>query len=66
ELEFIHRSCSRRVQSKRIFHNSILIATNSSHLIVPFLSIQDHLKDKVKEFFHNEYELCVEFSSLIR
>ncbi|CAN1152076.1 hypothetical protein LINPERHAP2_LOCUS18518, partial [Linum perenne] len=64
ELEFIHRSCSTLGYRPNVFSTTLshLIATNSSHLIVPFLSIRERLKDKVEEFFHCEYELCVEFT----
>ncbi|CAN1152077.1 Prolyl 3-hydroxylase 1, partial [Linum perenne] len=67
ELEFIHRSCSTLGYRPNVFSTTLshLIATNSSHLIVPFLSIRERLKDKVEEFFHCEYELCVEFTGLI-
>ncbi|CAN0876802.1 Prolyl 3-hydroxylase 1 [Linum grandiflorum] len=67
ELQFIHRSCSTVGYRPNVFSTTLshLIATNSSHLIIPFLSIRDRLKDKVEEFFHCEYELCVEFTGLI-
>ncbi|CAL1408479.1 unnamed protein product [Linum trigynum] len=67
ELEFIHRSCSTVGYRPNVFSTTLshLIATNSPHLIIPFLSIRDRLKEKVEEFFGCEYELSVEFTGLI-
>nr|XP_043626230.1 uncharacterized protein LOC122597730 isoform X1 [Erigeron canadensis] len=67
ELEFIHKSCSTIGYRQNVFSTTLshLIATNSSHLILPFIPIREKLKEKVEEFFGCEYELFVEFTGLI-
>ncbi|KAK8516762.1 hypothetical protein V6N11_007527 [Hibiscus sabdariffa] len=67
ELEFIHKSCSTIGYRPNVFSTTLshLLATNSSHLIIPFLPIRDRLKEKVEEFFGCEYELVTEFTGLI-
>ncbi|XP_021293551.1 uncharacterized protein LOC110423608 isoform X4 [Herrania umbratica] len=67
ELEFIHRSCSTVGYRPNVFSTTLshLIATNSPHLIIPFLPIRDRLKEKVEEIFGCEYELVTEFTGLI-
>ncbi|KAF8389678.1 hypothetical protein HHK36_024197 [Tetracentron sinense] len=67
ELEFIHKSCSTVGYRPNVFSTTLshLIATNSSHLIFPFVSIRERLKEKAEEFFGCEYELFVEFTGLI-
>ncbi|KAF6144572.1 hypothetical protein GIB67_006064 [Kingdonia uniflora] len=67
ELEFIHKSCSTVGYRPKVFSTTLshLIATNSAHLIIPFVSIRERLRDKAEEFFGCEYELFVEFTGLI-
>ncbi|PPD73112.1 hypothetical protein GOBAR_DD29984 [Gossypium barbadense] len=67
ELEFIHKSCSTIGYRPNVFSTTLshLIATNSAHLIIPFLPIRDRLKEKVEETFGCEYELVTEFTGLI-
>ncbi|KAF7808505.1 Prolyl 3-hydroxylase 1 [Senna tora] len=67
ELEFIHKSCSTVGYRPNVFSTTLshLIATNSFHLIIPFVRIRERLKDKLEEFFGCEYELFVEFTGLI-
>ncbi|KAK4261845.1 hypothetical protein QN277_004789 [Acacia crassicarpa] len=67
ELEFIHKSCSTVGYRPNVFSTTLshLIATNSSHLIIPFIPIRERLKDKLEEFFGCEYELFIEFTGLI-
>ncbi|KAJ8760435.1 hypothetical protein K2173_015102 [Erythroxylum novogranatense] len=67
ELEFIHKSCGTVGYRENVFSTTLshLIATNCHHLVVPFVSIRERLKDKVEEFFGCEYELFVEFTGLI-
>ncbi|KAL3650650.1 hypothetical protein CASFOL_007053 [Castilleja foliolosa] len=67
ELEFIHKSSSTvgyrpNVLSTTLLH---LVATNSAHLIIPFIPIRERLREKVEEHFGCEYELFVEFTGLI-
>lgn len=45
---------------------SHLIATNSAPFLIPFVPIRERLKEKVEHFFGCEYELCIEFTGLIR
>ncbi|KAJ9563706.1 hypothetical protein OSB04_008866 [Centaurea solstitialis] len=68
ELEFIHKSCSTIGYRENVFSTTLshLIATNSPHLILPFIPIREKLKEKVEEFFGCEYELFIEFTGLIR
>ncbi|WOH13258.1 hypothetical protein DCAR_0832767 [Daucus carota subsp. sativus] len=67
ELEFIHKSCSTTGYRSNVFSTTLshLIATNSSQLIIPFVSIRERLKEKVEEFFGCEFELFIEFTGLI-
>ncbi|KAL2541368.1 2-oxoglutarate (2OG) and Fe(II)-dependent oxygenase superfamily protein [Abeliophyllum distichum] len=67
ELEFIHKSCCTVGYRQNVFSTTLshLIATNSSHLIIPFVPIRERLKEKVEEYFGCEYELFVEFTGLI-
>lgn len=67
ELEFIHRSCCTLGYRPNVLSTTLphLFATNSSHLIMPFIPIRDTLKEKVEEHFGCEYELFVEFTGLI-
>ncbi|XP_027342120.1 uncharacterized protein LOC113854956 isoform X3 [Abrus precatorius] len=67
ELEFIHKSCSSVGYRPNVFSTTLshLIATNSSHFIIPFILIRERLKDKLEEFFKCEYELFIEFTGLI-
>ncbi|XP_073279902.1 uncharacterized protein [Primulina huaijiensis] len=67
ELEFIHKSCCTVGYRPNVFSTTLshLIATNSPHLIMPFVPIREKLKEKVEEFFGCEYELFVEFTGLI-
>ncbi|XP_022724939.1 uncharacterized protein LOC111281460 isoform X1 [Durio zibethinus] len=67
ELEFIHKSCSTVGYRPNVFSTTLshLIATNSAHLILPFLPLRDRLKEKVEEIFGCEYELVTEFTGLI-
>ncbi|XP_075483363.1 uncharacterized protein LOC142523441 isoform X2 [Primulina tabacum] len=67
ELEFIHKSCCTVGYRPNVFSTTLshLIATNSPHLIMPFVPIRENLKEKVEEFFGCEYELFVEFTGLI-
>ncbi|KAJ4710153.1 2-oxoglutarate (2OG) and Fe(II)-dependent oxygenase superfamily protein [Melia azedarach] len=67
ELEFIHKSCSTVGYRPNVFSTTLshLVATNSSHFIIPFVPIRERLKEKVEEFFGCEYELVVEFTGLI-
>ncbi|XP_010534179.1 PREDICTED: uncharacterized protein LOC104809799 [Tarenaya hassleriana] len=67
ELEFIHKSCSTVGYRPNVFSTTLshLIATNSAHLIVPFVSIRERLKEKVEEAFGCEFELFIEFTGLV-
>ncbi|KAG2701748.1 hypothetical protein I3760_06G058200 [Carya illinoinensis] len=67
ELEFIHKSNSTVGYRPNVFSTTLshLIATNSPHLLMPFVPIRESLKEKVEEFFGCEYELFVEFTGLI-
>ncbi|KAH9745984.1 procollagen-proline 3-dioxygenase [Citrus sinensis] len=67
ELELIHKSCSTVGYRPNVFSTTLshLIATNSSHFIVPFVPIRERLKEKVEEFFGCEFELVIEFTGLI-
>ncbi|KAF9625328.1 hypothetical protein IFM89_021698 [Coptis chinensis] len=67
ELEFIHKSCSTIGYRPNVFSTTLshLIATNCGHLVLPFVSIRERLKDKMEEFFGCEFELFVEFTGLI-
>ncbi|KAI3976963.1 hypothetical protein MKX01_008821 [Papaver californicum] len=67
ELEFIHKSCCTVGYRPNVFSTTLshLIATNCGHLLMPFVSIRERLKDKVEEFFGCEYELFIEFTGLI-
>ncbi|KAI3818366.1 hypothetical protein L1987_12171 [Smallanthus sonchifolius] len=67
ELEFIHKSCSTIGYRQNVFSTTLshLIATNSPHLILPFIPLREKLKEKVEEFFGCEYELFIEFTGLI-
>ncbi|CAN6933290.1 hypothetical protein Bca4012_100970 [Brassica carinata] len=67
ELEFIHRSCSTVGYRPNVFSTTLshLIATNSPHLLIPFVSIRERLKEKMEETFGCEYELFIEFTGLI-
>ncbi|KAI3848346.1 hypothetical protein MKW98_005726 [Papaver atlanticum] len=67
ELEFIHKSCCAVGYRPNVFSTTLshLIATNCGHLLIPFVSIRERLKDKVEEFFGCEYELFIEFTGLI-
>ncbi|XP_039066820.1 uncharacterized protein LOC120212667 isoform X1 [Hibiscus syriacus] len=62
-----YTSCSAVGYRPNVFSTTLshLIATNSAHLITPFLPIRDRLKEKVEEFFGCEYELATEFTDLI-
>ncbi|KAK3003235.1 hypothetical protein RJ639_018950, partial [Escallonia herrerae] len=53
ELEFIHKSSSTVGYRPNFFSTTLshLIATNSPHLIMPFVPIRERLKEKVEEFF---------------
>ncbi|XP_021821118.1 uncharacterized protein LOC110762745 isoform X2 [Prunus avium] len=67
ELEFIHKSNCTVGYRPHVFSTTLshLIATNSAHLIMPFVPIRERLKEKVEEFFGCHYELFVEFTGLI-
>ncbi|KAL5763014.1 hypothetical protein ACOSP7_019278 [Xanthoceras sorbifolium] len=67
ELEFIHKSCSTVGYRPNVFFTTLphLVATNCTHLIFPFVSIREKLKEKLEEFFGCEYELVIEFTGLI-
>ncbi|KAL1223648.1 hypothetical protein V5N11_033888 [Cardamine amara subsp. amara] len=67
ELEFIHKSCSTVGYRPNVFSTTLshLIATNSPHLIIPFVSIRERLKEKMEETFGCEYELFIEFTGVI-
>ncbi|KAM0013995.1 putative procollagen-proline 3-dioxygenase [Helianthus debilis subsp. tardiflorus] len=67
ELDFIHKSCSTIGYRQSVFSTTLshLIATNSPHLIMPFIPLREKLKEKVEEFFGCEYELFIEFTGLI-
>ncbi|XP_071735743.1 uncharacterized protein [Rutidosis leptorrhynchoides] len=67
ELEFIHKSSSTIGYRQNVFSTTLshLIATNSPHLILPFIPIREKLKEKVEEFFGCEFELVIEFTGLI-
>uniref|UniRef100_A0A7N0TG64 Prolyl 4-hydroxylase alpha subunit Fe(2+) 2OG dioxygenase domain-containing protein n=1 Tax=Kalanchoe fedtschenkoi TaxID=63787 RepID=A0A7N0TG64_KALFE len=64
ELEFIHKSCCTIGYRPGVLSTTLshLIATNCSHLILPFVRIRERLKDKVEDFFGCEFELFVEFT----
>ncbi|GKV27276.1 hypothetical protein SLEP1_g36463 [Rubroshorea leprosula] len=68
ELEFIHKSCCTVGYRPYVFSTTLshLVATNSAHLILPFVPIRERLKEKIEEFFGCEYELVIEFTGLIR
>ncbi|KAG7589329.1 Prolyl 4-hydroxylase alpha subunit [Arabidopsis suecica] len=67
ELEFIHKSCSTIGYRPNVFSTTLshLIATNSPHLIIPFVSIRERLKETIEETFGCEFELFIEFTGLI-
>ncbi|KAL3510336.1 hypothetical protein ACH5RR_029737 [Cinchona calisaya] len=67
ELEFIHKSNCTVGYRPNVFSTTLshLIATNSSHLIMPFVPIREKLKEKVEEYFGCQYELVIEFTGLI-
>ncbi|XP_068659759.1 uncharacterized protein [Aristolochia californica] len=67
ELEFVHKSCSTVGYRPNVFSTTLshLIATNSSHLILPLVPIRERVKEKVEEFFGCEFELFIEFTGLI-
>ncbi|WJX46950.1 procollagen-proline 3-dioxygenase [Trifolium repens] len=67
ELEFIHKCSSTVGYRPNVFSTTLshLIATNSSHFIIPFIPIRERLKDKLEEFFKCEFELFIEFTGLI-
>ncbi|XP_022942570.1 uncharacterized protein LOC111447569 isoform X2 [Cucurbita moschata] len=67
ELEFIHKSCCTVGYRPYVFSTTLLhlVVSNSAHLIMPFVSIRERLKEKAEEFFGCEYELFVEFTGLI-
>lgn len=67
ELEFIHKSCCTVGYRPNVFSTTLLhlVATNSAHLIMPFVPIRERLKEKAEEFFGCDYELFVEFTGLI-
>ncbi|KAK1412099.1 hypothetical protein QVD17_33084 [Tagetes erecta] len=67
ELQFIHKSCSTIGYRQNVFSTTLshLIATNSPHLILPFIPLREKLKEKVEEYFGCEYELFIEFTGLI-
>ncbi|XP_038893062.1 uncharacterized protein LOC120081945 [Benincasa hispida] len=67
ELEFIHKSCCTVGYRPNVFSTTLLhlVATNSAHLIMPFVPIRERLKEKAEEFFGCHYELFVEFTGLI-
>ncbi|KAL8229893.1 hypothetical protein R6Q57_014793 [Mikania cordata] len=67
ELEFIHKSCSTIGYRQNVFSTTLshLIATNSAHLILPFIPLREKIKEKAEEFFGCEYELFIEFTGLI-
>ncbi|XP_043722541.1 uncharacterized protein LOC122669759 isoform X2 [Telopea speciosissima] len=67
ELGFIHKSCCTVGYRPNVFSTTLshLIATNSAHLILPFISIRESLKEKAEEFFGCEYQLFIEFTGLI-
>ncbi|KAJ0256211.1 Uncharacterized protein HA466_0092040 [Hirschfeldia incana] len=67
ELEFIHKSCSTVGYRPNVFSTTLshLIATNSPHFLLPFVSIRERLKEKMEETFGCEFELFIEFTGLI-
>ncbi|PKA65656.1 hypothetical protein AXF42_Ash013070 [Apostasia shenzhenica] len=67
ELSFIHRSCSTVGYRPNVFSTTLahLAATNCAHLILPFVTVRERLKEKAEEFFGCEFELFVEFTGLI-
>ncbi|KAM2329863.1 uncharacterized protein LOC126607612 [Malus sylvestris] len=67
ELEFIHKSNCTVGYRPNVFSTTLshLIATNSAHLIIPFVPVRERLKEKVEEFFGCQFELFVEFTGLI-
>ena len=68
ELEFIHKSNSTVGYRPNVFSTTLshLIATNSPHLLLPFVPIRETLKDKVEDFFDCQFDLFIEFTGLIR
>ncbi|KAL4638019.1 hypothetical protein ACB092_03G120900 [Castanea dentata] len=67
ELEFIHKSNSTVGYRPNVFSTTLshLIATNSPHLLLPFVPIRETLKDKVEDFFDCQFDLFIEFTGLI-
>ncbi|GAB2226281.1 hypothetical protein Droror1_Dr00022082 [Drosera rotundifolia] len=67
ELEFIHKSNCTVGYRAAVFSTTLshLIATHCAHLVVPFVSLREQLKEKVEEFFGCEFELVIEFTGLI-
>ncbi|CAI9096877.1 OLC1v1033118C1 [Oldenlandia corymbosa var. corymbosa] len=67
ELQFLHKSCCTVGYRPNVFSTTLshLIATNSAHLLMPFVPIRERLKEKVEEYFNCQYELVVEFTGLI-
>ncbi|KAL9249763.1 hypothetical protein AKJ16_DCAP17301 [Drosera capensis] len=67
ELEFIHKSNCTVGYRPAVFSTTLshLIATHCAHLVVPFVSLREQLKEKVEEVFGCEFELVIEFTGLI-
>ncbi|TXG57131.1 hypothetical protein EZV62_018444 [Acer yangbiense] len=67
ELELIQKSCSTVGYRPNVFSTTLshLIATNSSHFIMPFVPIRERLKEMLEDFFDCQYELVIEFTGLI-
>ncbi|KAL8137639.1 hypothetical protein V2J09_003640 [Rumex salicifolius] len=67
ELEFIHKSNCTVGYRPNVFSTTLshLIATNSSHLIMPFVALRERIKEEVEQAFGCEFELFVEFTGLI-
>ncbi|XP_018446527.2 uncharacterized protein LOC108818144 isoform X1 [Raphanus sativus] len=67
ELEFIHKSCSTVGYRPNVFSTTLshLVATNSPHLLIPFVSLRERLKEKIEETFGCEFELFIEFTGLV-
>ncbi|KAH7656595.1 Procollagen-proline 3-dioxygenase protein [Dioscorea alata] len=67
ELEFIHRSCGVMGYRPGVLSTTLshLIATNCPHLILPFVSIRNRIKDLAEDFFSCHFDLFLEFTGLI-
>ncbi|XP_078441427.1 2-oxoglutarate (2OG) and Fe(II)-dependent oxygenase superfamily protein isoform X2 [Wolffia australiana] len=67
ELEFIHKSCCAVGYRPGVLSTTMshLVATDCAHLVVPFVTVREMLREKVEDRFGCEFELFVEFTGLV-